>query len=247
MFEEDAEDMFFYPSSDLGGPGTQSQASLPAKMAMASKPTVNLQYGNPSYLPANKHTAAVENYLNPRLELEALEADARANEGFFKQWNPYTGYSKTGNVYNRSILEANMLADKFAAMYGLPKNKQEASMNYYEMSTGVPEQTLPPHANRYTMYDLARHGFLATQVGLLPAQFTESSRSSGQPSDYMNNMAANKFMRPGGTMLKNLDSLVGTSQIENKDQKMNDYMKTVYQEMVNPGSTGYKFNWNIYD
>jgi len=247
MFEEDAEDMFFYPSSDLGGPGTQSQASLPAKMAMASKPTVNLQYGNQSYLPANKHTAAVENYLNPRLELEALEADARANEGFFKQWNPYTGYSKTGNVYNRSILEANMLADKFAAMYGLPKNKQEASTNYYEMSTGVPEQTLPPHANRYTMYDLARHGFLATQVGLLPAQFTESSRSSGQPSDYMNNMAANKFMRPGGTMLKNLDSLVGTSQIENKDQKMNDYMKTIYQEMVNPGSTGYKFDWNIYD
>ena len=179
--------------------------------------------------------------------LAQLEEEAIKNSGFFRQWNPYSDYSKTGNIYNRSILEANMLADKYANMYGLPKNKQEASMNTYEMSSGVPGQTLPPHANRYTMYDLARHAFLASQTGLIPAQLTENVGSSGQPSDYINNILANKFMRPGGTMTKNLSSLLGTSQIPNKNQKMNEWMQLVYKEMTNPGSTGYNFNFDIYD
>ena len=54
-------------------------------------------------------------------------------------------------------------------------------------------------------------------------------------------------MRPGGTMTKNLSSLLGTSQIPNKNQKMNEWMQLVYKEMTNPGSTGYNFNFDIHD
>jgi len=237
-------------SSVMGGPGQKN--STYGQIREALEKAYQLQ----------KSPSNIENYVGPgqkdaldalpafdknKHRLAQLEEEAIKNSGFFGQWNPYSDYSKTGNVYNRSILEANMLADKYANMYGLPKNKQEAAMNTYEMSSGVPGPTLPPHANRYTMYDLARHGFLATQAGLIPAQLTENVGSSGQPSDYINNILANKFMRPGGTMTKNLSSLLGTSQIPNKNQKMNEWMQLVYKEMTNPGSTGYNFNFDIHD
>jgi hypothetical protein len=237
-------------SSVMGGPGQKN--STYGQIREALEKSYQLQ----------KSPSNIENYVGPgqkdaldalpafdknKHRLAQLEEEAIKNSGFFRQWNPYSDYSKTGNIYNRSILEANMLADKYANMYGLPKNKQEASMNTYEMSSGVPGQTLPPHANRYTMYDLARHAFLASQTGLIPAQLTENVGSSGQPSDYINNILANKFMRPGGTMTKNLSSLLGTSQIPNKNQKMNEWMQLVYKEMTNPGSTGYNFNFDIYD
>jgi len=237
-------------SSVMGGPGQKN--STYGQIREALEKAYQLQ----------KSPSNIENYVGPgqkdaldtlpafdknKHRLAQLEEEAIKNSGFFRQWNPYSDYSKTGNIYNRSILEANMLADKYANMYGLPKNKQEASMNTYEMSSGVPGQTLPPHANRYTMYDLARHAFLASQTGLIPAQLTENVGSSGQPSDYINNILANKFMRPGGTMTKNLSSLLGTSQIPNKNQKMNEWMQLVYKEMTNPGSTGYNFNFDIYD
>ena len=164
-------------SSVMGGPGQKN--STYGQIREALEKAYQLQ----------KSPSNIENYVGPgqkdaldalpafdknKHRLAQLEEEAIKNSGFFGQWNPYSDYSKTGNVYNRSILEANMLADKYANMYGLPKNKQEAAMNTYEMSSGVPGPTLPPHANRYTMYDLARHGFLATQAGLIPAQLTES-------------------------------------------------------------------------
>ena len=118
--------------------------------------------------------------------------------------------------------------------------------------------------NRWGLYDLARHGFLASQVGLVPAQYAERFRSTGQSSDYTNNMLANRFMRQhqrrlgaSGILSKNF----GLSPVElTSDMYGNPaspsarpstptdaWMKIVQQEMMNPGSTGYDIDFNVSD
>lgn len=231
-----------------GGPATQTWAGNWGKMMSANKPTVNMRYGTTDWI--GSLPPGVGRSLNSLMEKYKektdLEKQASENSGISRFFPG--GYSPTGNIYNRSILEANLLADKYANMYGLP---EKSGKN-------------PATPNRWGLYDLARHGFLASQVGLVPAQYAETFRSTGQSSDYTNNMLANRFMRQhqrplgaSGILSKNF----GLSPVElTSDMYGNPaspsarpstptdaWMKIVQQEMMNPGSTGYDIDFNVSD
>jgi len=231
-----------------GGPATQTLAGNWGKMMSASKPTVNMRYGTTDWLGSYPPgvEAALSSLMGRYKEKTDLEKQASENSGISRFFPG--GYSPTGNIYNRSILEANILADKYANMYGLPKKAGEN----------------PATPNRWGLYDLARHGFLASQVGLAPAQYAERFRSTGQPSDYTNNMLANRFMRQhqrrlgaSGILSKNFGlSPVGlTSDMYGNPMSPSSrpstptdaWMRMVVQEMMNPGSTGYDINFNVSD
>jgi len=126
-----------------------------------------------------------------------------------------------------------------------------------------------------TFYDLMRHGFLANEVSLPVTQLIEAWESGGQPSDFYNNVLANKFMRdpqrnnifsgPLSTALSDpypysappfdkqrhdrLQAILGPpmSSSSGISSAMDAWDQLVMREIMNPGSTGYNFNVNTAD